>query len=115
MPRRTTTIVLDESVTWFGKAVREITVREPNAGEFLKLGEPIIWGRTRAGVVFNTEREEVIEAYLNHCLSVENGSAIFSLLSLSDGQKIKGALLAFFTEPGNPATSNPDGASSSSI
>jgi hypothetical protein len=107
-------ITLEKPVLWFEKTIREIEIREPTCMEFIDIGEPKIWARSADGGIFAIEQSAVVKQYLDRCLSVENGSAIFMLLSLKDGQAIKAALHGFFTEAAEPPTSNNDGASSSS-
>jgi len=107
-------VILEKTVTWFDRAIREIEIREPSCAEFIDLGEPKIWARSADGGIFAIEQAAVVKQYLDKCLSVENGSAIFGILSLKDGQMIKGTLLSFFTDAAEPPTSSNDGDSSSS-
>jgi hypothetical protein len=115
MAKRTQTVKLETPIAWFEKFISEITLREPTCAEFLDLGVPSIWGRTPDGMEFTGEKDNVIRAYLDRCMvNVENGSAIFPLLSIGDGIRLKSALLSFFSLPAAPETSNTDLANSPS-
>jgi hypothetical protein len=103
-------VILEKTVTWFDRTIREIEIREPTCSEFIDLGECQIWARSADGGIFAIEQSAVVKQYLDRLLSIENGSAIFGILSLKDGQAIKRALLSFFTEAADPPISNPDSA-----
>jgi hypothetical protein len=103
-------VVLEKSVQWFDRVVREIEIREPTCAEFIDLGEPKIWARSADGGIFAIEQSAVVKQYLDRCLNIENGSAIFGILSLKDGQAIKGAFFGFFTDAAEPQISSNDGA-----
>jgi hypothetical protein len=106
-------VILEKTVTWFDKNIKSIEIREPTCAEFIDIGEPKIWARSADGGIFAIEQSAAVKMFLDRCLNVENGSAIFSLLSLKDGQALKGALFGVFTDAAAPQTSNSDGDSSS--
>jgi hypothetical protein len=107
-------VVLEKTVLWFDKNIREIEIREPSCTEYFDFGEAQIWARSADGGIFSIEQTAVVKQYLDRCLNIENGAAIFSLLSLKDGQRIKAALFGFFSDAGDLETSNQDGSNSSS-
>ncbi|HTV33838.1 MAG TPA: hypothetical protein VME69_12175 [Methylocella sp.] len=99
MALRRITITLSQPVEWFGKRLATVTLKEPTAANLLDFGLPQNWGRTRDGIEFVTDNAAAQRTYLDHCLEVENGCAILSVLSFQDGLKIKEALLSFFRQP----------------
>jgi hypothetical protein len=113
MPKREMKIALEEPVQWFGKYVREVTLKEPNSAQYIEIGEPSIWARSASGAIFSIEQPEAIRLYLDIALDVENGSSFLAAIPLSDGRRIKAAFLNFFTDPAPvPEISDDDGDSS---
>jgi hypothetical protein len=111
MARRTITVKLDEPVQWFNSLIGEIVVKEPTAAQFIEIGDPTIWARSLSGAVFQIEQGDAIKRYMDVCLDVENGGSFLALLPMSEGQKIKGALLGFFSAPAVSRTSEDASAS----
>ncbi|MGH6848473.1 MAG: hypothetical protein ACREC0_13870 [Methylocella sp.] len=107
-------VPLECPVKWFGKSISTVELREPTAGEYLELGEPVVWARSADGAVFGVEQPSVISAYLAKCVTVENALPFMSLLSLGDGRRIKEPFVGFFQAPPAQTTSSDNSANSAS-
>lgn len=90
------TIKLATLVELFGKKITEIQLREPNGGEYVRLGDPRVLVRSQTGSGYFVEQNDVIEKYLDVCIENEGGAAIMSLLTLEDAMAVKMEILDFF-------------------
>lgn len=92
------TIDLIDPFVWHDKRVAQITIKEPTAGQAIRIGLPRIIVRNNDGAGYFVEQIDAIRAYLDLLLSVDGGSAILEVMSLADGMELKEALFGFFTD-----------------
>jgi hypothetical protein len=97
-------IQLTAPVTYFGKSISTVYMREPRAGHVMRLGEPR-FPVGQSGAVYMCDRDDVIAAYVEELLSVDGTStveggagALIMLLSLDDGIAVRDALFGFFSD-----------------
>jgi hypothetical protein len=91
-------VTLSKPVQIFGKTAGSIELKEPNGGQFVKLGEPRILVFNQSGSGYWIENADAIRAYLELLIVHEaGGEAIMLLLGLEDAMAVKEALFGFFT------------------
>ena len=91
-------VTLSKPVQIFGKTVGAIELKEPNGGQFVRLGEPRILVFNASGSGYWIENAETIRAYLDLLIVHEaGGEAVMSLLGLEDAMATKECLFSFFT------------------
>jgi hypothetical protein len=97
-------IELSAPVTFFGKQVSTVFMREPRAGHVMRLGEPR-FPVGQSGAVYMAERDDVIAQYVDELLSIDGktpvdvgGGALVQMLSLDDGIAVRDALFGFFSD-----------------
>jgi hypothetical protein len=97
-------VALSKPVSIFGKTVRSVELKEPNGGQFVRLGEPRILVFNASGSGYWIENAETIRAYLDLLIVHETGGeAVMSLLTLEDAVVVKETLFGFFTDAANKA------------
>jgi len=67
-------VTLSKPVTIFGKTVGSVELKEPNGGQFVRLGEPRVLVFTQSGSGYFIENVEVIRAYLDALILHEAGA-----------------------------------------
>ncbi len=98
MPSRT--IKLKRPFLWHDKQVTEIAIREPTAGEALRIGEPFEFRRVRDEMI-PIDLPEVVFAYAELCIEHEAGKSALRLLGVEDSRQIRDAIYGFFLpDPG---------------
>ena len=106
-----TTVPLVKPIVTHEGNVTEIILREPKGRDFLELGEPWVWTKGPGGESVSTPVPDIINAYVERC--VEKPDPVFlAQLGLSDGMRVRQALLDFF--PAAVRAAFPDPATSSS-
>ena len=91
-------VALSKPVQIFGKTAGSIELKEPNGGQFVRLGEPRILVFNASGSGYWIENAETIRAYLDALIQHEaGGEAVMALLTLEDAMAVKEALFDFFT------------------
>jgi hypothetical protein len=99
-------IKLIDPVKVYEREFREITLREPNAKLFMRLGAPRIPVMSSvSGSGYLIDRDDAIREYLKAIVDIKpDGSelmyeeAIFDRLSLADTLQVREALFDFFVE-----------------
>lgn len=91
-----TPIRLARPIYTYSGEVREIALAEPRGRDFLRFGEPVVYGQNPDGTVFAAENEEVIRKYIDAALPENVDPAHIEQLCLEDAMKIKAAILDFF-------------------
>lgn len=107
-----TTVPLVKPIVTHEGNVTEIILREPKGRDFLELGEPWVWTKGPGGESVSTPVPDVIAAYVERCVDASVPSLILGQLGLSDGMRVRQALLDFF--PAAVRAAFPDPATSSS-
>jgi hypothetical protein len=97
-------VTLSKPVQIFGKTVGSIELKEPNGGQFVRLGEPRILVFNQSGSGYWIENAETIRAYLESLIVREaGGEVVMALLTLEDAVVVKETLFGFFTDAANRA------------
>jgi hypothetical protein len=92
-------VTLSKPVQIFGKTAGSIELKEPNGGQFVRLGEPRTLVFNQSGSGYWVENGEAIRNYLELLIVHEaGGEVIMSLLGLEDAMAVKEVLLGFFTD-----------------
>lgn len=91
-------VTLSKPVSIFGKTVGSVELKEPNGGQFVRLGEPRILVFNASGSGYWIENADTIRAYLDALIVHEaGGEVVMSLVGLEDAMAVKEALFGFFT------------------
>jgi hypothetical protein len=108
-------VTLSKPVQIFGKTAGSIELKEPNGGQFVRLGEPRTLVFNASGSGYWVENSETIRAYLDLLIVHEaGGDAVMSLLTLEDAVIVKETLFGFFIDAANKAAARRSTPSSSS-
>lgn len=92
-------ITLSEPAKVGNKEVSVVVLREPTAGEFFDLGEPMLLTQTDGGTSVIVHNNDVIMKYIRRCMVEPSGHLDFiDSLPLTDAVRLKGAVLDFFTD-----------------
>jgi hypothetical protein len=94
--RNKKTVKLATPIEWFGKRLAEIELREPTGSEYIRLGDPRVLVRSQTGSGYFVEQNEVIEKYLDACITIDGGASIMAQLNLQDAMTVKMEMLGFF-------------------
>jgi hypothetical protein len=89
-------VKLSTPIEWFGKRLAEIELREPTGAEYVRLGDPRVLVRSQTGAGYFVEQNEVIEKYLDVCITLDGGAAVMAKLGLQDAMAVKMDMLGFF-------------------
>jgi hypothetical protein len=92
-------VKLTKPVEIFNKPVREVELKEPTGGVYVKLGEPRILVFNASGSGYFIEQPDVIKAYLDRQIEHEaGGEFVMGMLCLEDAITLKEALFSFFSD-----------------
>jgi hypothetical protein len=107
-------VALSKPISIFGKTVGSIELKEPNGGQFVKLGEPRILVFNASGSGYWVENADAIRAYFDFLIVHEaGGEAVLALLCLEDTLLLKETLFSFFTGAAERLSARKSTASSS--
>lgn len=90
------TIKLDDPLKGHGGEITHVIVREPRASDLFELGEPWAHARNKDGGIISAEHTEVVRAYIERLVEEPKDQIILGQMSLSDGIRVKEAVLDFF-------------------
>jgi hypothetical protein len=76
--------------------IKSITLREPKFGDVMALGEPSAFARSEGGMVFQSEKDGVVQSYVERLLVEPKDPALLLQVSLADALKLKDAIYDFF-------------------
>ncbi len=89
-------VKLVNPVTFFGKVVSEVRIKEPTGAHYAAFGEPRLLVHSASGGGYFIEQPAEINRYLEACIDHEMGADLLRLLSLEDAMEVKQALIGFF-------------------
>ena len=99
MPK-TKTIVLIEPITGHGDEgtapITQLTFREPRYADLIQFGELNAYARSEDGLLFSSEKDDVIRSYINRLLIEPKDPALLNQLCLADGLMVKELVHDFF-------------------
>jgi hypothetical protein len=81
--------------TMIGK-IGSITLRDPKYADLMALGEPSSFARSEGGLIYTSEREEVMQAYIERLMIDPVDRSLLQQVSLADAQQLKDAVYDFF-------------------
>jgi hypothetical protein len=92
------TVTLTNPIEGHEGQIKTITLREPKYGDVMALGEPSAFARSDGGMIFQAEKEGVVQAYIERLMIAPNDPALLLQVSLADALKLKDAVYGFFRE-----------------
>ena len=91
------TIKLSTPIRGHGGDIAEIILREPKYKDVISLGEPSAFARSEGGMIYQAEKDGVIEAYIERLLVEPKDPALLVQLSLADTLRLKEQIYSFFS------------------
>ena len=76
--------------------ITEIVLRAPKFNDVQALGEPSAFGRSEGGIMFTSEKDDVIHGYINRLLVEPKDTALLAQLNLADTLQLREAIFDFF-------------------
>jgi hypothetical protein len=76
--------------------IREIVLREPKYKDFMILGEPSAYARSESGMVYQAEKDEVVQSYIERLMVSPQDRNLLEQVSLADALQLKEAVFGFF-------------------
>jgi hypothetical protein len=76
--------------------VTQIVLREPKYLDVVQLGEPSAFARSEGGMIYQAERDGVVQGYIERLLFEPKDPQLLLQLSLADTLKLKEAVFGFF-------------------
>ena len=76
--------------------IKEIVLREPKFPDIMKLGEPSAFGRSEGGIMFTSDKDDVIEAYIKRLMIEPKDTALLNQVGMADTIQLREAVFDFF-------------------
>lgn len=76
--------------------IEKIVLREPRYADVMLLGDPVAFGKSEGGIMFTSDKDEVIEAYIRRLMIEPKDSALLNQCSLADTIQLREAVFDFF-------------------
>ncbi|WP_454626955.1 hypothetical protein [Bradyrhizobium cenepequi] len=76
--------------------IREIILREPKYRDIMLLGEPAAFARSEGGMIYQAEKDEVVQGYIERLMISPQDRALLEQVSLADALQLKEAVFGFF-------------------
>lgn len=99
-----TTITLNSPIEGGEGQIKQVVLREPKYNDLMVLGEPAAFARSEGGIVFTSEKTDIVQAYIERLLIEPQDAALLAQLGLSDALQLKEAVFGFFAAA-KPVTS----------
>lgn len=77
--------------------VASIVLREPKYLDVVQLGEPSAFARSDGGMLYQAERDGVVQGYIERLLIEPKDPQLLLQVSLADTLKLKEAVFGFFS------------------
>lgn len=91
-----TTVTLATPIEGHEGQIKTITLREPKYADVMALGEPSAYARSDGGMVFQAEKDGVVQGYIERLLVEPQDPALLLQVSLKDALQLKDAVYNFF-------------------
>ena len=78
------------------KQITEWVLREPKYPDLMLLGEPQAYGRSEEGIMFTSEKDDVLDAYVRRLTVTPQDRALLDQLCLADTIQLREAVFGFF-------------------
>lgn len=93
------TIELTEPIRTHDGVCSRVVIRAPKYGDVFALGEPQAYAvDPNSGMVFTSNRDDVIEKYLQLCVTEPKDPALLHQCNLTDSLALREAVLGFFSD-----------------
>jgi hypothetical protein len=99
-----TTITLKTPIEGGEGQIKQVILREPRYLDVMSLGEPAAFARSEGGIVFTSEKTDVVQAYIERLVVQPADSALLQQLGLADALQLKETIFGFFAAA-KPVTS----------
>lgn len=76
--------------------IREIVLREPKYRDIMMLGEPAAFARSDGGMIYQAEKDDVVQAYIERLMISPKDRSLLEQVSLADALQLKEAVFGFF-------------------
>lgn len=76
--------------------INEIVLRAPKFNDVMLLGEPAAFARSEGGIIFQSEKDEVVAAYVRRLLVEPKDPQLLEQLGLPDTLQCREAIFDFF-------------------
>lgn len=97
---KTVKVKLTEPLPGHGGRIDEVVLREPTYAEYVECGgEPYSYGQSEGGIIFSTEKPEVIWAYVEACMVQPTSPLLLEKANWRDAREVRKAILSFFQAP----------------
>lgn len=102
----TAIVELVEPLLGHGEPIRRLVLKEPTGRDYISLGEPMVVARNPDGTAYAVENTAVIEQYVERCITEpKDPLLVIPQLGLSDAMRLKEAVLGFFRDARQAASS----------
>lgn len=76
--------------------ITQIVLRPPKFPDVMLLGEPAAFARSEGGIIFQSEKDEVVSAYVQRLLIEPKDPQLLNQLGLADALQCREAIFDFF-------------------
>ncbi|WP_316172145.1 MULTISPECIES: hypothetical protein [unclassified Bradyrhizobium] len=90
------TIALLEPIEGGRGQIKEVVLRPPKYRDIAALGEPSAYARSDDGLMFTSDKDEVVHGYIERLLVEPQDAALLEQLGLADALKLREAVHGFF-------------------
>ena len=93
-------VLLTEPMPGHNGPINHVVLREPTYAEYVDCGgEPYSYGQSEEGVIYSTEKPDVIWAYVEACIVEPTSPLLLQNASWRDAREVRKAILGFFRDP----------------
>lgn len=78
--------------------IATIELREPKFRDLMLLGEPAAYARGDDGALFQIEKDDVVQAYIERLMIEPKDRAVLAQVSLADALQLREVVFGFFEE-----------------
>ncbi|WP_438275646.1 hypothetical protein [Nitrobacter sp.] len=79
-----------------GVQISELVLRAPKYMDVMTLGEPTTYARSEGGMIYQAEKDGVIQSYIERLVVEPKHTDLLNQLSLADTLKLKDTINGFF-------------------
>lgn len=76
--------------------IMQIKLREPKYPDIMRLGEPAAFGRSEGGIMFTSEKDDVIDAYIRRLMIEPKDPNLLAQVGAADTIQLREAIFDFF-------------------
>jgi hypothetical protein len=90
------TITLKHPIEGHEGQVKQLVFREPKYADVMALGEPSAYARSEGGMIYQSEKDGVVQSYIERLLVEPKDPLLLGQLTLADTLQVKEAIHSFF-------------------